>query len=342
MPETSLQQNRRSWFALACATLLLVAAADYLTGFELSFSSFYLVPISVATWFRGWVAGIAVSVVGVVGSLLGDLASGARYGSVLVPWWNLVISLSLYLAMVAALDLLRRFQGDLGRRVQERTAELRAEIAERRRLEAALLEVSEREQRRIGHDLHDSLCQHLTGAALAGQVLHGKLATSVPAESEGARRLVEMIEEGIDLARSLARGLAPVELDAQGLMAALRDLARRTSTRGRIECVLEMPQPVLIGDAQATVQLFRIAQEAVRNAVRHSGAGRIAVGLSQTDEGVLLSIRDDGCGLPPETEGDGMGLRIMRYRAAAIGAEIAFETSGGGTCVQVRMKDDPQ
>lgn len=161
------------WLWLTASLLLLagVAAADYLTGFELWFLFFYLVSVSVATWTTGWGAGLLLSVLSVGVSLAGDLASGARYANALVPWWNALIALSFYLAMVAALTFLRASRDQLERRVQERTRELRHEIAERERLERALLEVSEREQRRIGHDLHDSLCQHLTGTALAGQVL---------------------------------------------------------------------------------------------------------------------------------------------------------------------------
>jgi signal transduction histidine kinase len=342
MLNTDDRQRNPPWIALAVAALLLVGLADYLTGFELSFSSFYLVPVSVATWFRGRGAGAALSLLSVVGSLVGDLASGARYDSAFVPWWNVLISLSFYLAMVAALDLLRGLHRDLERRVRERTSELRTEIAERRRLETALLEAGEREQRRIGHDLHDSLCQHLTGAALAGQVLAGKLESRSPDESGDARRLVSMIEEGIGLARSLARGLAPIDLDVEGLMAALHDLAVRTEARGRVECRLEMPEPVLLKDAGATIQLFRIAQEAVRNAARHSGARRIGIGLAQHGDGVRLWVEDDGVGLPMVPTGDGMGLHIMRHRADTIGADFVMERlPRGGTHIEVTTHPKP-
>lgn len=326
------------WLLLPLAALLLVTAADYLTGYELWFSIFYLVPVSAVTWHAGWRAGLGFSVVSVLCSLTGDLASGARFSSAFVPWWNVLISLSFYMAMVLALTRLRLSQQELEQRVRERTAALRAEMAQRERLEAALIEVSEREQRRIGHDLHDSLCQHLTGTALAGQVLSEKLAGRAPEEAGDADRLVGMIEEGIGMARSLARGLAPVELDMQGLMAALRELAQRTSLRGRLECRLEMPEPVLLNDARATTQLFRIAQEAVGNAMRHSGARNIIIGLRQRDGGIEMTVEDDGKGLPENIEGGGMGLSIMRHRAEMIGADFDIARLERGTRVRVRAQ----
>lgn len=335
---TPALQSHRRWLAPALAALLLVAGADYLTGYELWFSIFYLLPVSVATWFVGWWAGLGFSAVSVGCSLMGDLASGAHFSSTFVPWWNVLISLSFYTAMVSVLARLRSTQQQLERRVHERTAALRAEMAERERLEVALIEVSEREQRRIGHDLHDSLCQHLTGTALAGQVLCEKLVERAPEQAGDADRLVGMIEEGIGMARSLARGLAPVELDMQGLMAALRELAQRTSLRERLECRLEMPAPVLLQDARATTQLFRIAQEAVGNAMRHSSARHIRIGLQQRDDGIEMTVEDDGKGLPQKIEGGGMGLSIMRHRAEMIGAAFDIERLARGTRVRVRMR----
>jgi signal transduction histidine kinase len=317
------------------AILVLVAAADYLTGYELWFSIFYLIPVSLVTWRISWQLGLAFSIVSVLGSLAGDLASGARFSSGIVPWWNVLISLSFYLAMVATLSRLRTSHRELERRVQDRTADLRREIQQKEQLEAALLEVTEREQRRIGHDLHDSLCQHLTGTALAGQVLSENLARSSPQYASAASHLVGMIEDGIDLARSLARGLAPVELDMQGLMAALRELAHRTTVNGRINCLLDLPQPVLLNDSRATTQLFRIAQEAVRNAVRHSQAHRIRIGLHQLATGITMTVEDDGIGLSSPINGVGMGLHIMRHRADMIGASFAITRLPSGTRITV-------
>jgi signal transduction histidine kinase len=148
-------------------------------------------------------------------------------------------------------------------------------MAERQRLEEEILQVSEREQRRIGHDLHDGLCQHLTATALAGQVLRERLDSKFLPEASDARKVVELVEDGIDLARNLARGLYPVEMDAEGLMAAFHELASNITKGSKVLCVFEYDSPVLIHDDAVASHLYRIAQEAVRNALSHAKPKRI-------------------------------------------------------------------
>jgi len=202
-------------------------------------------------------------------------------------------------------------------------------------LEKELLAVSEREQRRIGHDLHDSLCQHLTGTALAGQVLGEKLEARGLPEAADAGRVVSLVEEGITLARSLARGLAPVDLEAEGLMAALRELAKNVSERFNVDCTFDAPEFVPMDDDASAIHLFRIAQEAISNAIRHGRAKRVVIALSISTEGVRLSITDDGAGLPePMPAAHGMGLNIMRHRSAMIGATFDIRRIAQGTRVE--------
>lgn len=331
--------QKKKWLTTAFVLLPCVTVVDFVTGFEFQYSIFYLVPIYLTTWFSGWRLGVAVSLTSVLFSLIGDRASGAHYINGLVPWWNCVIALSFYLAMVWTLNRLRQFQRQLEARVLERTAALREEIQERKSLEEALMEVSEREQRRIGHDLHDSLCQHLTSAALAGQVLGEKLRQKQLDEAADSDQLVGIIEDGIDMARSLARGLAPVELDVLGLTAALRELARTTTLRARIVCVLEATaEEAWLDDSEAVTHLFRIAQEAVNNAVRHSGASRITISLQHEPDGLQMSVEDDGKGLPASSaRASGMGLHIMRHRSSMIGARYEARAMKKGTRVSVLL-----
>lgn len=324
------------WVLAALIILSIVTLLDFLTGFELQFSIFYLVSICLATWHSGWRLGLATSVISAVFSLAGDLASGAAYKNGLVPWWNCLFAISLYLAMVSAMHRLRVSQRELEARVEERTLALRQENRERCNLERALLEVSEREQRRIGHDLHDSLGQHLTSAALAGQVLTDRLQDCGMAEARDCRVVVRLIEEGIDLARSLARGLAPVELDTLGLTATLRELARNTSIRARIPCSFDVRDDLHPVSSESVVHLFRIAQEAVNNAVRHSGGKSIRICLSNSPTGLELDVIDDGRGLPSLSSSiSGMGMHIMRHRARMIGASFSASSSPAGTRIQV-------
>jgi two-component system, LuxR family, sensor kinase FixL len=209
------------------------------------------------------------------------------------------------------------------------------DITERKRLERALLEASEREQRRIGQDLHDHLCQHLLGVAFMLKVLANS------AESEGSKRARELhqaaalVNEAVQQARDVARGLHPVALDAEGLMSALRELASHVTPV--VNCELDCPQPVLIEDSTAAMHFYRIAQEAVTNAIKHSGARRIRIRLREDRDKVELRIRDDGRGFPPEkadvSRAGGMGLDIMKYRAHAIGGRLLLESHPAGGAV---------
>jgi signal transduction histidine kinase len=334
--QTLEKQSRRTLIVAGLLILVVIGIVDYLTGFEILFSVFYLLEVGLATWFVGRGFGSLMSVLSVVVWIGGDMAAGAHYSRPFVPIWNATILLVLYFIVVWLLHSLRRLHDELESKVRERTLALTQEMAERSRLEKELLEISEREQRRIGHDLHDSLCQHLTATALAGQVLGEKLqARSLP-EAEGANKIVELVENGIALARTLARGLYPVEMEAEGLMVACEELARNISAVSRVDCVFECDPPVLIHDAAVATHLYRIAQEATSNALRHGKAKRIGISLNERRGRVILSIEDDGLGLPENwRSGNGLGTRIMEHRAAMIGGSVSIEPNPtGGTLVK--------
>ena len=205
--------------------------------------------------------------------------------------------------------------------MRERTAALTREMQERRRLEKELLEAGEHEQRRIGHDLHDSLCQHLTATALAGEVLGQRLADQSLPEAAAANHLVTLVEEAIDLTRGLAYNLHPIEMQVEGLQHSLQALAGNISERFKVSCKFECPQNLLLQDADTNIHLYRIVQEAINNATRHGKAGHIAILIHETNNAIVLEITDDGIGLPENVrKNGGMGLRIMNYRASMIGA----------------------
>jgi signal transduction histidine kinase len=205
---------------------------------------------------------------------------------------------------------------------------LTREIQERVKLQKELLETTDREQRRIGRDLHDGLCQHLTGTALAGHFLEQKLAGRSPAEAGEASRLVELIEEAIELTRDLSHQLDPVELKRGKLTNHLEDLAADTSQRFKVACRFECSLAQVLDEAVAT-HFYRIAREAVAIAVKHRHARCINIGLDSSGEGVVLSITDDGTGLPEKTDDDAPdargGMRSMAYRADLIGAAFKIE-----------------
>ncbi|MEY2428333.1 MAG: hypothetical protein QOJ40_1218 [Verrucomicrobiota bacterium] len=336
----TLEKRSRPGLILAgLAVLLLIGIVDYLTGFEILFSVFYLLEVGLATWFVGRGFGLIMSLLSVLVWIGGDMAAGAHYSRPFVPIWNAMILLVLYFIVVWLLSSLRILHNELENKVRQRTEALTQEMAERARLEKEILEVSEREQRRIGHDLHDSLCQHLTGTALAGQVLGEKLAAKSLPEAADANKLVELVEDGITLARNLARGIFPLEMEADGLMAAFQELALNISNVSKIICVFECDSPVLIRDAATTTHMYRITQEAISNAIRHGKAKRIGISLFERAGQLTLTIEDDGVGLPETWQnGQGLGTRIMAHRATMIGAALAIEPNPtGGTLIKCSL-----
>jgi PAS domain S-box-containing protein len=213
------------------------------------------------------------------------------------------------------------------------------DITESKRLESAILDISAREQRRIGQDLHDGLGQHLTGIAFMSKVLEQKLADQALPESHAATKIVTLVNEAIHKARDLSRGLLPVVSDARGLMSALEHYASEVEDLFGIECRFECDRPVLIHDDAVANHLYRIAQEAVNNAIKHGHARHIRIDLhlliDAGGEGVTLSITDDGLGLPEDAgSSPGMGLHIMNYRAKTMGGTLRVRRCPeGGTAV---------
>lgn len=324
--------------ALSVALVAVIGLVDYLTGSEIYFSTFYLLPVGLVAWFVGGLGGVVISLLSVVVWLAGDFAAGAHYSSVLVPSWNGAIALTVYVVVVRTLVSLRKLQKELEERVRQRTAALATEMQERARLEKELVEIGEQSQRQIGHDLHDTLGQHLTATAFAGQVLTEQLENKSLSEAAASKNLVKLIEEAIGLTRQFARGLQPVELKPEGLMDGFQELARSISERFKISCEFECREPVLLNDAESSSHLYRIAQEAVTNAIKHGRAKFINISLEKSEDATTLTITDDGVGLPEITQGEGLGLRIMAYRAGMIGATFHIERlPDSGTRVTVKL-----
>jgi PAS domain S-box-containing protein len=214
-------------------------------------------------------------------------------------------------------------------------AQITRDVTELRNLESRILDVGESERRRIGHDLHDGLGQQLTGLALLTQSMADKLSGRSAGEADTAQRIVFMINEAIEQVRDLARGLAPVELGPDGLRAALRNLAGRMDGAGGVSCRFEADGEVDLDEAVA-LHLYRIAQEAMNNAIRHGRATNIDLALRNTAAGGMLTIRDNGVGIKANSRnGDGgIGIQVMNYRARMIGAALqVVANDGGGTVV---------
>lgn len=205
------------------------------------------------------------------------------------------------------------------------------DITERKRLEKEILEISERERRGIGHTLHDGLSQHLAGIELMSRVLEQNLAKKSKAGAEQAAKIAEHVRDAIGQTRMIARGLSPVSLESNGLMAALQELATSVAEMFGVECGFKCPEPILIGDNVVATHLYRIAQEAINNAIKHGRAKRVEVELCRVEPGLLrLTITDWGKGLAKEgSRNGGMGLQIMKYRANMVGASLDVQNSDG-------------
>lgn len=335
---TNQFEKRSKGFSIlvSLALVAVIGAIDYFAGYAIFFSAFYLIPVAIAAWYVSGAFGIMISLLSVFVSIAGDYAAGARYPSIFVPVWNGAIALTVYFVVVKVITSLRRLHNELEERVRQRTTALTNEMQERERLEKEILEISEREQRRIGHDLHDSLCQHLTATAMAGQVLGEKLAAKSSPEAADAREIVKLIEDSITLTRNLAHGISPVEMEKEGLITALREFAANISQLFKVNCIFDCESPPMISDAAMATHLYRIAQEAVNNAIRHGKPKQIVISLSSQKQQLELTIEDDGAGLPEDLQkGHGMGTRIMAHRAAMIGGTFSIEPNPtGGTFVK--------
>jgi PAS domain S-box-containing protein len=207
------------------------------------------------------------------------------------------------------------------------------DVTEAKRLERTILEISGREQRRIGQDLHDGLGQHLTGVAFLSKVLEQKLTDKGLPESRDAAKIVALVNQAIDRTRELSHGLLPVLSDAQGLMTALERLALQVEDLCQVSCLFECDQPVPIRESDIATHLYHIAQEAVNNALKHGHPGHIVIRLAG-GEAPSLCVDDDGVGLN-NARGQGMGLLIMTYRAKMIGGGLVVRLRPeGGTSVR--------
>jgi two-component system, NarL family, sensor histidine kinase NreB len=217
---------------------------------------------------------------------------------------------------------------------------IRTDITERKRLEEEILRISELEQRRIGQDLHDGICQSLAGIELKTQSLAQTLEKKARGSVAQVEEIAGHVREVISQTRSLARGLSPFILESEGLTSALRELAANAGKLFNVKCVCESNGLASISDPTTATHLYRIAQEAVTNAVKHGKASAIEINLSNENNHVVLSVSDNGIGMTtPLGGGTGMGLRTMRYRAGIIGAALNVQTQAqGGTKIDCSLQ----
>ena len=234
----------------------------------------------------------------------------------------------------------------LEEKVRQRTYELsranellQREMQERIRAEKEMLEISGKEQMRIGQDLHDGVSQILTGISYMVKTLEKKLGSRSPAEWQDLTEISDLVKRAITEIKGLSRSLHPVELEKNGFIAAIKELAANTEKFFHIRCTAECDESIALEESATAMHLYRIAQESIHNAVKHGKAKNVMMRAAITGGRMVLVIKDDGSGLP-EASGDvsGMGLRNMRYRAQIIGAALDIERDPrGGTIVMCTL-----
>lgn len=240
-------------------------------------------------------------------------------------------------------EALRLAHRGLERKVRKRTkeltranTELQREVERRQALEREILRVSERERLRISQDLHDTLCQELTATALFLKSRAEKLRPENPKCAEALAEAAQNVNQNVGLARDLAHDLHPFDVLPGSLPSALRAIASRTAAI--IPCHCECPSGVRVRDENIALSLYRIAQEAVNNALKYAGATEIVIGLKRKNDTLVLFIRDDGVGFKLKKKRAGLGIHLMTYRADMVGGELSLKSRPGqGTVVECRV-----
>ena len=329
------QMNQAQALALLAGAIVGIGLIDAWTGIHYSFAIFYLVPVVLCVAWVGRAQGYGLAILSVIVRLVGDSATIDFEPLPLSTWWNSFSAAVVFCVVVRLFgDLLASFR-EVERRVADRTAELTDSVVKQRELEHELLIVGSSERRAFGQELHDDICQHLVGTAMAAKVLAQRLEGNDLELSRDALAIVAWIEEGAAKSRALAQGLLLSSIEPHLLREKLEELAEDGSRAG-VPCVFRCHGDIALHDSGAAAQMYRIAQEAIRNAMRHANPRRIEISIEGAAEVILLTVADDGCGLslaePPGQQS--MGLRIMAMRAASIGATLSFGTSpSGGTTI---------
>ncbi|MBI5772383.1 MAG: response regulator [Verrucomicrobia bacterium] len=218
------------------------------------------------------------------------------------------------------------------------------DLTDRKRLEMEVLEISDREQRRIAQDLHDGLGQQLAGIACLCDALKQDMAAQKSPQAADATKVASLLTDAVGQTRRLARGLYPVENKPEGLMHALAELAERTTDIFRVDCQFLCPRPIRVENDSVATHLYRIAQEAVTNAIKHGKAKWIEIGLASSAQRIILAVRSDGTSYrkTPHPSAKGMGLRIMQYRSGLIGGSVLVQRRPeGGTEVICTLNRSP-
>jgi signal transduction histidine kinase len=321
-PRVTFERLTQQWtirYGLAVVAIAVPWALSLLLGQRLE-AEFYLILLFSAV--------LVVSVLGGMGPGLLATAFAAIIGNqVRVPMLS-VSELDLVVTQGALLSI--------GGALRAGFLKAHMRLETNRKMEQQILEISDDERRRIGHDLHDRLGQHLTGISLLSEMVTQELAASGKTDPARIETITRLVSEAVALTRDLAKSLSPITLELEGLPSAVAELADTSSSLLGIHCVCEYDQQDLALEPARSLHLFRVVQEAVNNSVRHGKAKNVRIQLSRDSKAVTVTIVDDGVGLSQNTTvHSGLGLRIMQHRARLLNASLVVQrvSPGGGTIV---------
>lgn len=340
-----------AWYAMAVVTNMANPEGPFTRAFPVVLPILMMVLFGVRAGRAGAVAGISVllfapflsTVPGLMRMLVMEPAPAAM--PLQLIWRQGVALTALLLTIIFLLDRFHHFLmqslANIERESGERSAayrKLEHEMRERRRLEHEVALAGDEERRRLGLEIHDGVCQQLTGALLRCEALARQLGRGQTLAAEELSALSSLLEESIDEAHAVAQGLYSLGPEPGALRTALAMLVKRTKAAVGIPCELTTTGDVSVGDPAAARHLYRIAQEALSNAARHAHANRITVELHGGKDGLFLQIQDDGGGLPDGISPPGMGLRTMAYRAHLLEGQFnVTPMPAGGTRVSCRV-----
>ena len=326
---TAFQRQPHEWiFAEAAALLVPIAFYDYSTGYQVSLSILYCVPIFLVAWCCDRNSGVLMALLAAITWWWADVQAGHPYLQNWLEGWEVCVRCGFFVITAIGTSAVKQQRDASASRI--------ALLEYSQRLEREIIGISEREQERIGQDLHDGICQYLAALSCSAASLKSDLeGHDLAAEARVADELAGFLRDAVIQIRNLARGLVPVQMDEAGLASALEELTASATRLLGIRCVYESAGTPLIRDNAVAMHLYRIAQEAINNATKHGKAANVRVSLIADGKATTLRIADDGAGISKTaTPSDGMGLGLMLYRARLVGGELSIESPNtGGTIV---------
>jgi signal transduction histidine kinase len=326
---TAFQRQPYEWIFTEAASLLIpIAFYDYSTGYEVSLSILYCVPIFLVAWCCDRKSGVLMALLAAITWWWADVQAGHPYLDSWLEGWEVSVRFGFFIITAIGTSAVKQQRDASTSRI--------ALLEYSQRLEREIIGISEREQERIGQDLHDGICQYLAALSCSAASLKSDLeGHDLAAEAKVADELAGFLRDAVIQIRNLARGLVPVQMDEAGLASALEELTASATRLLGIRCIYESAGTPLIRDNAVAMHLYRIAQEAINNATKHGKAANVCVSLTEDGKATTLRIADDGSGIPKTaTQSDGMGLGLMLYRARLVGGELNIESPNtGGTIV---------